>query len=388
MGAGPSIIASIGADTAPLKRDLASAEREVERSAQRMARAHEKGVKKLGGAIGGGAFGFGQDVVGAFGLAGGATAAVALLIPKLAEVQEEAKKAKDSLEWLTMPVQAASHAKEEDLLGRIEAINQALRETSTQPNPFKAALGGLSRGLDELFGGTSDQVSPDERAQRLLTARQKAEERLAEVRDLAKQAEMRKDANQMDADAQKQGAARRKELSELANKEAAQAIENIKQEKSAEIELGNVRSEQAGDRYEAEQKFQDLAEKGREKMLRDIREEEAERKKAADNIAKAFKDAQDAKLQELHDDFIEGEMGGADFRRERTRERRKAGKAEAKFKRIRDLAARGGRSIADAPELPPEVGPAKPVKPEATLDATNNLLTEILKATAGWVKSQ
>ncbi len=295
MASGPSILATLGVDTAPLQRDLKLAENAVARSADRMERAQAKGFKKIGGSLGGGAFGFFQDVIGGLGLAGGAAAAVTLLIPKLIDVQKEAARAKEELEWLLMPVQAATHTNEGDLLNRIEAINQALKETSKQPGFFGGAIGALSRGLDEMWGGTSDQISSEDKANALLSAREKAEERLQEVRDLQKQEAMRKDMNRMDAEAQQAGMQRRKELSDVADKQAAEAIKNLNQEKSAEIELGNVRSEQAGDVNDALERQK----KTQQEILRLQRESNAAK---AQEIGNAKKAAKEGMLEEFLND--------------------------------------------------------------------------------------
>lgn len=390
MASGPSIIATLGADTAPLKRDLQKAVREVEKGAEQMERAQNKAFKKLGGAVGGGAFGLASDVAGAFGLGTGLVASLGLLIPKLIEVRDAMDEAREARDKLLGPVQAASHTTEGALLQRLEATNKELKEMTRQVG-FWEGMKNAAAGALALMGGNAEPLTRFMRGggagdNDTLLQRKEEIEQMIEAKQ--KGEEMRKEMNQMDADAQKRGLAARKELSDEASKEAAEAIKRINQEKSAEMELINIRSEQEGDRYEAEVRFQELAEKGREKMIAAIHDEEQERKKTASNINQAFKDAQDAADQAVHDRFIEGELGGADFRRERGRQERKERKAEAKFKRMRALADRGGHAAADVREVPPEVGPAIPVKPTATLDVTNNLLTEIKTALGGIFKSQ
>ncbi len=382
MASGPTILASIGADTAPLRRDLAGAERDVERSAERMERAHAKGVRKLGKTIGGSDFGLARDVVGAFGLAGGASAALALLIPKLGEMREEAKKAKDELEWLLMPTQVASHANEADLLVRIEKLKEKLSEAAKQPGILKAALMGMGKGLDEMFGGTSDQEDPADVANQAAIALEKAQERLAEVRDLKNQEEMRKDMNRMDADAQKEGKERRKELSDMADKQAAEAIKNINQEKSAEIELGNVRSEQAGEEYDEEMRIQELKEKGR-------KEEEDVRKKANNEIlASRRQTIQDEEDQFVADPSTHGEM---ERRRTARREERLRKRFRNRLQHETDEENRRAATGAVRHGLPNTLGRIenKDAADTARIQGEMNVtLKEIKIKMEGWVKSQ
>jgi len=386
MASGPSIVATIGADTAPLKRDLAEAERMVERSADNMERGQVRGFKRLAKTAGAsGAFGFLKDVGGAFGFGVGAAGAVGLLIPKLIEVQEEAEKAERAMEKLLGPVQAAKYTSEGALQSRLDETLKSLEALAKAPSISESLWKGAKDFFESMFTdpsgeGLSSKPNADDQTKMLQERAAQIKETIEYIKDEAAAREEEDKLLKEHVVDQEKVKQKQKEISDLLNKEAGEAINNINREKSAEIELGNVRSEQANDRYESEQKFQELAEKGREKIIQDIRDEEAERDKArkkeeADALAvsnNAFNIA------------VEDELDGPNARRQRKRDQRKVWRAQDKVGRMEGNRDRGGRAPQDIPEVktpPAQAGTDK-------LDMTNGLLEQIDKKLAGIFKSQ
>ncbi len=383
MASGPSIIASIGADTAPLKRDLKAAEREVERSAERMERMHAKGIKKVGGVAGGSGFGFAQDVIGAFGLAGGAIAAVAALIPKLGEAREAAKEAQDALEWLTMPVQVASHAREEDLLGRIDAINKKLQETNKQPGFWKGALDSLRRGLDELGGFESGDTTQDEASKQYQASLKKAQDTLAEVRALK---EKNKEQYKAQEDEKKFRDNIEKDREDF-DKEKKDREKGLQEQRIKDEEEYRAEVKKSLEEFDEERKAQlEREKKARQSALDD---EVAARKKANNEILAARRGAiQDEEDQFVDDPSAHGEMA-------RRRSARNEERLRNRFKRRlqHETNEENRRAATGAVRHgPPNVLDRIENKEQAAatvINAEMNATLKDIKAKMdGWVKSQ
>jgi hypothetical protein len=280
MASGPSIIATLGADTAPLQRDLAKAEKIVEQSADRMQREQNRAFKKIAGAGGvGHAFDFLKDVGSAFGLGAGLAGTIGLLLPKLSEVSDKAEEAARAMEKLLGPVQAAHYTSVGALQQRLDETNKSLEELARQPGIIESAWKASSKFFESMFTDSSGEgltgsASASEQSGVLLARRQEIKE-LMEA--MTKQAEMRKDMNDMEAAANKKNADAARQRKEQAIKDEKEFRDNVTKDRDADAEERKQKQREIKEQaIKDEREWRDEVKKSHDQSVAQIRERKKE----------------------------------------------------------------------------------------------------------------